>query len=186
MSVSVTELWLVILLAALFCWIASSLIHMVFKYHNSDYKELANEDDVAATLRASNADPALYTMPHCIDMKQMGEESMQKKFNDGPVAMITILPNGMPPMGKLLTQQILFFAFGGLLIAMVAVMSLGSGADSMAVFKLVFITAFLAYAWAQIPYSIWMGQPWSNCLRYILDAIIYAAVSAGTFAWLWP
>jgi len=48
-------------------------------------------------------------MPHCADMKTMGEESMQKKFAAGPVAMISVTPNGMPPMGKLLTQQILFF-----------------------------------------------------------------------------
>ena len=186
MSVAITDLWLAILLAGLFCWLASALVHMLFKYHNADYKQLANEDDVATALRASSASPALYTMPFCIDMKEMGEESMQKKFEAGPVAMITVLPNGMPAMGKTMVQQFLFFLIGGGLIACLMTMLLGSGAAYMEVFKPVFLASLLTYGWAQIPYSIWMGQPWSNCLRYLIDAVIYAGVTAGTFAWLWP
>ena len=186
MSVALPELWLSIILAGVFCWIASALIHMVFKYHNSDYKLLPNEDEVAKVLADKSPEPALYTLPHCIDMKAMGEESMQKKFNDGPVAMITVLPNGLPPMGKLLGQQVLFFLLGSLFIGYLATLSVNAGAEFMTVFRHVFVASFLAYGWAQIPYSIWMGQPWSNCFRYILDALIYAAVTAGTFAFFWP
>ncbi len=186
MSVSVTDLWLAILLAGLLCWVASALIHMLIKYHNADYKQLSNEEEVSAALSDKSLTPALYTLPHCIDMKAMGDESMQKKFNDGPVAMITILPNGLPPMGKLLFQQILFFIFGSLLIGYLATISIAGTADFMTVFRQVFVASFLTYGWAQIPYSIWMGQPWSNCVRYLIDALIYAAVTAGAFAFLWP
>ncbi len=186
MSVSLFDLWLAILLAGFLSWVASALIHMLLKYHNSDYQSLANEDEVAAALRASSAKPAMYSLPHCIDMKAMGEESMQKKFRDGPVAMINILPNGMPPMGKLLGQQIAFFLVGSLLIGYLATLSLTSAADYMTVFRHVLVASFLTYGWAQIPYSIWMGQPWSNCLRYLLDALIYAGVTAGIFASCWP
>jgi len=186
MSVSVFELWLVIFLAGFLCWLASALIHMLFKYHNTDYKELSNEGEVSTALRASSPAPALYNLPYCSDMKEMGEQVMQDKFNTGPVAMISIMPNGMPAMGKLLTQQILFFIFGSALIAYVASISMVSGTDYSTVFRQVFATSFLAYGWAQIPYSIWLGQPWSNCMRYLIDAIIYASVTAGTFAWLWP
>lgn len=186
MPVSVFELWLAILLAGLFCWIASALIHMVIKYHNADYKSLPNEEEVAAALRSKSPSPALYTVPHCTDMKAMGEEDIQKKFNDGPVAMIAVMPNGMPPMGKLLSQQILFFIFGSFLIGYLATISVAASTDYMVVFRHVFVASFLTYGWAQIPYSIWMGQPWSNCVRYLVDALIYAGVTAGTFAWLWP
>ena len=109
MSVSLVDLWLAVLLAGVLCWVASALIHMLIKYHNADYKKLPNENAVAKVLGEQSPEPALYTLPHCIDMKEMGDESMQQKFNDGPVAMISVLPNGMPPMGKLLGQQILFF-----------------------------------------------------------------------------
>ena len=186
MSVSVSELWLAILLAGLLCWVASALVHMLIKYHNADYKPLSNEQEVSAALRAQSPLPALYSVPYCVDMKAMGEESMQKKFNDGPVAMVTVMPNGMPPMGTLLSQQLLFFVFGSLLIGYLATISIAGNADGMMVFRQVFIASFLTYGWGQIPYSIWMGQPWSNCLRYLIDALIYAGVTAGTFALLWP
>lgn len=186
MSVSVSDLWLTILIAGLLCWVASALIHMLIKYHNGDYKGLENEEAVSAALAEKYPTPALYTLPYCSDMKAMGEEHMQKKFKAGPVAMITIMPNGMPPMGKLLAQQILFFIFGSLLIGYLATLSIVVNAEFMTVFRQVFVAAFLTYGWAQIPYSIWMGQPWSNCMRYLIDALIYAAVTATTFALLWP
>ena len=186
MLVSMLDLWLPILLAGLFCWIASALIHMLIKYHNSDYSKLENEADVSAALGATSPKPALYTLPHCNDMKEMGDEVMQKKFAAGPVAMIAVLPNGMPPMGKLLIQQFLFFIVGSLLIAYLAALVFGVGAAYMQVFRFVAVAAFLTYGWAQVPYSVWMGQPWSNTVRYLIDALIYAAVTAGTFAWLWP
>lgn len=186
MSASLTQLWLPILLGGLFCWITSAVFHIVIKHHNADYKKLENEDDVADTMRAGKPTPGLYHMPHCTDMKDMADEAIQNKFKQGPIAMISVFENGMPPMGKLLGQQILFFILGSLLLAYVAVLSLPAGADYMAVFRTVMVTGFLAYGWAIIPYSIWYGHPWSNCVRYLIDALIYAAVTAGTFAWLWP
>jgi hypothetical protein len=186
MSISISELWLAILLAGILCWFASALIHMFVKYHNADYKPLENEDEVASALRAESPSPALYTIPYCADMKAMGEASMQEKFNAGPVAMITVMPKGMPRMGTLLSQQVAFFWVGSLLIGYLATLSLTANADSILVFKQVFIASFLTYGWGQIPYSIWMGQPWSNCIRYLIDALIYAGVTAGTFVWLWP
>jgi hypothetical protein len=115
--VSLAELWMVVLLAGVLCWFASASIHMFIKYHNADYQVLSNEPEVSAALVASSPKPALYTMPYCLDMQAMSEQPMQKKFDDGPVAMITVMPNGMPPMSKLLSQQIVFFIIGSLLIA---------------------------------------------------------------------
>lgn len=186
MSVTLLQLWLPILLGGVFCWFASALIHMVVGYHNADYQPLSNEDQVADALRAAEPKPGLYSMPYCKDMKDMGKDAMQAKFNNGPVAMVTVLNKGMPPMGKLLGQQILHFLIGSLLIAYVTTLALPAGADYMAVFRLVMVVGFLTYGWGLLPFSIWYGHPWSNAMRYLLDALIYGAVAAGTFAWLWP
>ena len=40
---AILHLWLPILATAVMIFIASSLIHMVFKWHNADYRKLANE-----------------------------------------------------------------------------------------------------------------------------------------------
>jgi hypothetical protein len=159
---------------------------MVIKHHNADYKKLSNEDQVADVMREGQPAAGLYHMPHCIDMKEMNDEAMQTKFKQGPIALIAVFENGMPPMGKLLGLQLLYFIVGSLLIGYAATLALPVGADYMAVFRVIMITGFLAFGWGLIPYSIWMGHPWSNCIRYLIDALIYAAVVAGTFAWLWP
>ncbi len=186
MSVSLMDLWLVILLAGLFCWIASALIHMLIKYHNADMKELNNEDEVSAVLGSGKHAPGLYHTPHCGDMSNMAKPEVQEKFKKGPIAMITIFPNGMPPMGKLLIQQLLFFILVSIFIAYIASISYPMDTDYMTIFRQVFVVAFVAYGMGEIPYSIWYGHPWSNCIRFLIDALIYAAVTAGTFAWLWP
>lgn len=186
MSVSLMQLCLPILLGGFFAWIASSLIHMVLKYHNHDYKELRNEEEVSVALRNGSPNPGLYTLPFCVDMKQMSEEEMQKKFSDGPVAMISVFQNGMPPMGKLLVQKILFFVLGCVLIAYIACLALPLGSEYMQVFRFVSAVGFVCFGWGLIPFSIWYGHPWKNTGRFLLDALIYALVVAGTFAWFWP
>ena len=186
MTVSLLQLWLPILLAGVFCWIASAIFHMVIKHHNADYKAIGNEDQVSDAIRAGNLSPGIYSMPHCKDMKDMNDEAMQNKFKQGPVAMLAVFENGMPPMGKLLGQQVLFFILGSLLIAYVATLALTDASGFVAVFRVVMITGFLSYGWGLIPFSIWYGHPWSNCARFLFDALVYGAVTAATFAWLWP
>ncbi len=186
MILSIASLWLPILLGAVAAWIASALIHVVIKYHNADYKALPNEDEVSAALRAGGAGPALYTFPYCSDMSQMNDESIQSKFRQGPVGMMTLMPSGMPPMGKLMAQQVAFFAVGCVLIAYCASLALPAGAGFAPVFRFVWSVGFLAFGWSTIPFSIWYGHPWANTARYLLDALIYGAVVAVIFAWLWP
>ena len=186
MSVTLLQLWLPIILGGLFSWIASAIIHTVIKYHNADYKKLSNEDQVAAAFRQSQPKPGLYHMPHCIDMKEMQNESMQEKLKSGPIAMISVFENGLPKMGKLLIQQILFFIVACIMIAYIATLTLNSSSDFMSIFRILMIVGFLTFGYGIIPHSIWLGQPWANCIRYLFDALIYAVIIAATFAWLWP
>jgi len=186
MMVGMLQLWIPILLGSLLAWIASGLIHMVVKYHNSDYRKLPNEDEVAAAVRNGNPAVGLYVMPYCIDMSEMKDEAMQQKYADGPVAFLTVFQKGMPKMGKLMGQQISFFVIGSVLIAYCASLALAPGATYLTVFRLVSTVGFLTFGWAAIPFRIWYGHPWSTTAKYLLDALVYGLVVAGTFAWLWP
>jgi hypothetical protein len=89
-------------------------------------------------------------------------------------------------MAKLMSQQISFFLLGCILIAYCATQVLTAGAEYMVVFRFVSTVGFLAFGWASIPMSIWYGHPWSTTAKYLLDALIYGFLVAGTFAWLWP
>ena len=186
MTVNILQLWLPILLGTALAWIASGMIHMLLKYHNTDYQPLKNEDEVATAIRNGSPGLGLHSVPFVVDMSKMGEDAMQAKFVEGPVAFVTIFENGMPKMGKLMIQQISFFLIGCVLIAYCASLALAPGADYLKVFRFVSTTGFLAFGWAVVPYSIWYGLQWSITAKYLFDALIYGLLVAGSFAWLWP
>src|SRR5690554_2527352 len=154
MTISLLQLWAPILLGTFLAWVASALIHMVAKYHNFDYQSLSNEAEVMAAIRNGAPKPGIHSMPFCTDMSEMNKPEVQDKFKKGPVAMLAVLPSGLPNMGKLMSQQITHFLFGCLLIAYCATQVLTAGADSMAVFRFVATVGFLAFGWANIPFSI--------------------------------
>ncbi len=180
------DLWLPILLSAILVFIASSIIHMVIKSHNKDYTKLGNEDEVLAGMRSQNLKPGDYVFPYCIDMKEMGSEEMQAKYNQGPVGFMTVMPNGMWTMGKTLTQWFLYALLIAVLIAYAAYHALPAGADYMTVFRLVAVICILPYGFGEFPQSIWKGQSWGTTRRFLVDGLVYALLTAGTFAWLWP
>jgi len=185
-SVSLLQLWMPILLGTVLAWVASALIHMVVRYHNADYQTVPNEDEVMAAIRNGQPKPGIHTMPYCAAMSDMNKPEIQEKFKRGPVAILTVLPTGLPKMGTLMPLQIGFFLVGCILIAYCATQALAPGAEYLAVFRFVSSVGFLAFGWAQIPMSIWYGHPWPNTIRYLVDALLYGLVVGAAFAWLWP
>ena len=77
---SVMQLWLPIILSAIAVFIASSIVHMVIKWHNSDYHKLPNEEEVRACLKSSSSAPGMYFVPHMADMKEMAKPENVQKF----------------------------------------------------------------------------------------------------------
>src|SRR6266705_5041220 len=102
--VSITALWLPILLSAVIVFVASSIIHMVLPIHKSDYRKLPDEDKVLDALRSVGVTPGpTYILPYC-DHKNMKSPEVVEKFKRGPVGLLTVRPSGAPAMGKFLAQ----------------------------------------------------------------------------------
>jgi hypothetical protein len=184
--VGVSDLWLPILVSAVLVFIVSAIIHMVLKYHNKDFTRLPNEDAVRAAIRAGNPPPMQYIIPYCSDMKDMEKPEMKQKYTEGPVAVITVLPTGIPNMGKNLSQWFAFLLVVSLFVAYVASHSLARDATYLQVFRIVGAVGFMTYGLGQIPNSVWWGKPWKNTAKDLLDGLVYGLVTAGTFGWLWP
>lgn len=183
---AVALLWLPILLAAVFVFIASSIVHMVLKWHASDYNGFSNEDDVAAALRAGQPKPGIYVIPYCKDMKEMGSPQMQEKYRQGPMAKIVLRAGQVPSMGKPLAQWFVYCLVVSLLCALIAAPLLGSAASGHAIFHVTGLAAILGYAVGSFVQGIWWGQPWGAVFKDSADGILYAIVTGATFAWLWP
>jgi hypothetical protein len=180
------QLWLPIVLTAVFVFIASSLIHMVFKWHNSDYKKLNNEDEVGAVIRAGNNAPGQYVLPHCMDMKEMQGEAMMKKYIEGPIGFITLKKNGAPNMGPALMMWFVFTVFIAGSAALITLTSVGLQAHPHLAAHSVGTISLLAYCGGSIQQGIWMGRPWRSVMKDLLDGFIYATISAFTFMYFWP
>jgi len=73
--VSIVSLWLPILLSAAAVFILSSIIHMVLKYHNNDFKALPSEEPVMDDLRKHNIPPGEYHFPRAKDMSERYERN---------------------------------------------------------------------------------------------------------------
>ena len=181
-----TVLWLPILVSAVGVFIASSLVHMVFKWHNSEYRPVANEDAVADALRAGNPTPGMYHIPHCTDMKDLQKEEMQAKFRNGPVALITIVRSGEPEMGSQLRNWFILNLVVSAVAAAITLQSFGLDVDHGRAGHLAGLIAFLTYGGACVQQSVWMGKPWSATFKDLLDALIYGTVVALSFMFLWP
>jgi hypothetical protein len=180
------SLWLPVVVSAVVVFIASSILHMVLKYHKADYKPVPNEDAVRAAIGQGNPAPGVYMTPHCGDMKMMKDPAMQKRFETGPVALITLMPKGLPNMGKHLGLWFGFCFATSFTAGYLARHVLMPGADGLAIMRITGTVAFASYALSQVVDSIWKGQPWGNTLRFVLDGLIYTLLTAVTFCFLWP
>jgi len=183
--VSLTALWLPILLAAVIVFIASSIMHMVLPYHRNNYKQLPDEDKVMATLRGASLKRGLYMFPFCTH-KDMKSPATVEKFNQGPVGMLTVLPSGPANMGKYLGLWFVYCLVIGLFVAYLTGHTVAAGARYLAVFRVAGTAAFLAYGLGNLSNGIWKGQPWGVTIKEAIDGLVYGLLTAGTFGWLWP
>ena len=180
------SLWIPVVVSAVVVFLASSVVHMLLKYHKADYRGLPQEEAVREALGKTDLAPGVYVTPYCSDMKKMEEPAMKEKYAKGPVALITLLPKGVPAMPKYLTLWFFFSLFVSFVAAYVARHTLQPGADGLLVMRITGSVAFAAYGVSHLSDSIWMGKPWSNTIRALIDAVIYALLTGLTFMVLWP
>lgn len=179
-------LWLPILLSAVFVFIASSIIHMGPFWHRTDYPKIPKEDEVMNALRPLGIPPGDYMVPRAASSKEMQTPEFMKKLNEGPVLMVTVMPNGMIGMARSLVLWFVYLLIVGLFAAYVAGRTLPAGTEYLHVFQVAGATAFAGYALAMLQMSIWYRRQWSATLKAAFDGLIYALLTGGTFGWLWP
>jgi hypothetical protein len=183
--VPVLSLWLPILVSTILVFAVSSLIHMVLKYHASDYAPVTGgEEAVAEALRP--LPPGQYSVPWASSMKEMGEPEFEERIKRGPVALMVVRRPGSMGMGTALVTWLLYALVVSIFAAYITGRALGPGAEYLSVFRFAGTTAFVAYAVGGWQESIWFGRPWRVTLKNTLDGVFYAAVTAGSFGWLWP
>jgi hypothetical protein len=183
---SIASLWLPIVLSAVIVFIASTLIHMGPFWHRGDFPRMPREAEVLNALRPFAIPPGDYFIPGATGMEERRSREFKDKLAQGPVAVLTVMPNGMLSMRRNLLQWFVFLIVVSLFCAYIASRTLPAGAPYLRVHQVVGATAFIGYALALCQLSIWYRRSWSLTLKAALDGLIYGALTGGTFGWLWP
>jgi len=98
--ISIASLWLPIVLSAVIVFIASALVWMALPHHKKEWKAFGNEEAVRAALRG--ASPGLYGVPFAGSREAMKDPAHAKKMEEGPVALVTVVPSGPHKMGGMM------------------------------------------------------------------------------------
>jgi hypothetical protein len=183
--VSLAALWLPIVLSAVIVFIASSLMHMLLKYHQGDYRQLPDEEKLLSVLRGVGLTRGLYIFPYGTH-KEMKSPAMIEKYKMGPVGTMTVFPNGPVVMPKFLAMWIGFCLLVGFFVAYLTGHTVPPGASYRVVFRVAGTAAFLAYGLGNLSNGIWKGQTLSATIKEVVDGLVYGLLTAGTFGWLWP
>ncbi len=186
MLTPIAALWLPILVAAVVGFIASALMWTVMPHHKTDFKEVPDEDGVLDAMRSGGLKPGAYMFPYAATHGDMNTPEHKKKMEQGPVGTMIVMDNGVPSMGPMMVQQLVFFLFTILLVAYIGAVTMEPGTDYLKVFRVIGTAAILAYAGAHAPQSIWFQRPWANTFKEIFDGVVYGLLIAGVFGWLWP
>ena len=184
MMTSLAELWLPILVSAVFVFLISSIIHMVLPIHRSDFRKLPEEDKIRDAVRGTP--PGQYMFPNAESMKEMQTPEMLQKLKDGPVGVMMIRPDGMWSMGPALLKWFVFTLIVGVFCAYLTGIGNGPGAESKLIFQYTGAVAFLGYVFSHVHEWTWKGLDTAIMVKFMIDGVIYALITAGTFVWLWP
>jgi hypothetical protein len=184
--VSLTALWLPILLSAVVVFVVSSIVHMVLPWHKNDYLKIPSEDAVRAALRPLNIPPGSYMVPRPSNQKEMGSREFVEKMKTGPVLMVQVMPNEMMGMAKNLIGWFIYLLVISFFAAYITSRAVGVGANYLLVFRFVGTTAFMGYSLALWQMWIWYRRSVVVTMKSTIDGLVYACFTAGVFGWLWP
>lgn len=181
--VTLSMLWLPILLSAVFVFIASNILWMALPFwHRPDYGRLSEEKAIQDALVSAKS--GQYIVP-CVDWgKATAEEKAAMETR--PAALLLVRNPGKFAMGKSLGSWFAYALVIAVFVAYLTGHTRGVGSHYLEVFRVAGAAAFLAFGFRGIPDAVWYGKPWVVAFKEMVDGLIYALLIAGTFGWLWP
>ena len=184
--VSLTSLWLPIVLSAVVVFLASFIVHMVLPFHRKDFAKLPAEDEVLDALRRFNIKPGDYMAPHVSGPEEMKTKECQEKLARGPIFTATFMPSGSMNMGPQLAMWFVFCLIVSLFSGYLASRALPAGSEYLDVSQIASTTAFLGYCMSRWSDTIWYKRSIPSTIRSTVDGLIYGLLTGGVFGWLWP
>ena len=181
--VTLSMLWLPILLSAVFIFIASNILWMALPFwHRPDYGRLPEESTVQNALVSAKS--GQYIVP-CVNWNKLSADE-RAAMQTRPAALLLVRNPGKFEMGKSLGTWFAYNIVIAIFVAYLTGHTRPAGAHYLEIFRVAGTAAFLAYGLRGVPDAVWYGKPWLVAFKEMVDGLVYAMLMAGTFGWLWP
>lgn len=184
------DLWLPIVLSAVVVFVASSVLWMATPLHKGDYSVPPDEDDIQAAVKKHGFGPGMYYIPWCKGGhgNAAKDPAYQKRMEEGPWVLLMV-PQGKPSFGNTLgrwfvSQVILAVVIG--YAAHAAISLAGHRPEYLRIFQVVGAIALLAHGGMAGHDTMWKGLSYRHTAVKLVDAVVYATLTAGCFAGFWP
>jgi hypothetical protein len=182
--VSLTDLWLPVLIATVAVFFLSMIAWTAAPHHKAEFRKLAAEPGVLDSLRKLNIPAGGYFFPY-VDGAGMKTEEGRRLMNDGPWGRMRLYGK-KPAMGSSLLGSFLLYLVVSVGLAFIGSATLPAGAAFERVLHVLGVAAILAYSAAVMPQIIWFERSWRMFLTHLFDGVVYGAATGLIFAWLWP
>lgn len=183
--VSVSALWLPILVSAVAVFFASFLDWMVLPHHKKDVKVLPDEKTWTEQLSKMGIPPGTYMWPNCQSSEEMKSEEYKARFAAGPWGSLNIL-GAQPSFCRNLLLVFVFYVVVSIFVGYITTHARDAGAAFAAVFQVAGATAVLGYCAGSIPGAVFFGKPARFVLTDFVDGAAYGLITGLIFAWFWP
>ncbi|MGJ8636431.1 MAG: hypothetical protein ACSHX5_06270 [Phycisphaerales bacterium] len=174
-----------ILVSGVLVFVASSIIWMALPIHKPDIKFIPNEEAFDAAIKPLDLKPGFYMYPNCATSKEMQSDAFKSRWKAGPWGTINVMssaPNFPMNLLKCFISYIVIAAMCGYL----AGIGLAPGAEYMDVFRVVGTAGILGFCMGSFAGDFFLGKPNRFIITSFIDGVVFALITAGVFAWLWP
>lgn len=181
--VSLADLWLPILVAAIVVQIASTLVHMALPFwHTADYRTTDDDRPFVEAMRPLR--PGLYVIPRMPERRSAEETA---EWSKGPSAIVYLRNPVAFSFGKTIGIYFLYCLVSAIFVAYIAGQTLTPGTHYLRVFQIAGAAGTMFWSFGNnISDAIWYGKPWRSAIKYAIDGLLYGMLMGGVFGWLWP
>jgi hypothetical protein len=114
----------------------------------------------------------------------MSSPEFKTKQARGPSFTLTVVAGDS--IGRNLAKWFVYCVVVAVFAAYVAALVVPAGAPYMTVFRIASTVSFVGYTLAVWQGWIWFSRSLSATIRTTIDGLVYALLTGGAFAWLWP
>lgn len=183
--VALSEIWVAILLASVVVFFTSSIMWMLSPHHHKDIQFLEDkEKGYVESIKSLGIKPGLYMYPGC-DHKNRNSDDVKARWGAGPWGVLTVFP-GKPNFGMNLIKTFLAFFVITVFVGYITGLSVAAGTDYMHVFRIAGTTAILGHCMGGLCGAFFQGKPTRFIITDFIDGVIYALITAGVIASMWP